>query len=55
MRQFDWIFRKVQGGVVEVYTHESSQVPLFKGLTEKKIRAGYDSVVSRPSRRALHQ
>jgi hypothetical protein len=33
------------GGVVEVYTHESSQVPIFKWLTEKKIRAGHDSVI----------
>jgi hypothetical protein len=45
MRQFDWIFRKVQGGgVVDVYTHESLQMPIFKGLTEKKFRARYDSV-----------
>jgi hypothetical protein len=29
------------GGVVEVYMNECSQLPLFKGLTTKKIRSRY--------------
>ena len=36
--------RKCEGGVVDVYAHESLQVPLLQAFTEKKIRARPDSV-----------